>query len=236
MAGFTFELSATVDDMLDHLETTPGALPLLQFAATKLWDAARQVPQDAHQRELCAMGGVAGALASHADRVISEIGAAKAPLVRANPAPPRHAERTRAIVPMIELRELSREVGEVQRLVDQWSMPALLVVQTIEGGKGSTVEIVHESLVQGWPMLRRWLDENQDDAAFVDSLRTGRPAVAHEGRSVDLLWRGETADEATEVQGALDKGTAVRTPTRAFLSEVVEYDVGGEAPPHSAPP
>ena len=30
---------AIVEDMLDHLETTPGALPLLQFAASKLWDA-----------------------------------------------------------------------------------------------------------------------------------------------------------------------------------------------------
>src|SRR5205823_4999247 len=32
LAGFRFELPATVEDMLDHLETTPGALPLLQFA------------------------------------------------------------------------------------------------------------------------------------------------------------------------------------------------------------
>ncbi|HEY1816446.1 MAG TPA: protein kinase, partial [Kofleriaceae bacterium] len=36
LAEYQFELAATVDDMLDHLETTPGALPLLQFAAAKL--------------------------------------------------------------------------------------------------------------------------------------------------------------------------------------------------------
>ena len=47
LAGFKFELAATVDDMLDHLETTPGALPLLQFAASKLWENARYRAADA---------------------------------------------------------------------------------------------------------------------------------------------------------------------------------------------
>ena len=223
MAGFTFELSATVDDMLDHLETTPGALPLLQFAATKLWDARDKSRKMLTNASYAAMGGVAGALASHADRVISEIGAAKAPLVRAILLRLVTPDRTRAIVPMVELRELSREVGEVQQLVNQMVDARLLVVQTIEGGKGSTVEIVHESLVQGWPMLRRWLDENQDDAAFVDQLRTAARQWHTKGRSVDLLWRGETADEAKKFK-ARYKGS-LSDAERAFLAEVVEYDV-----------
>ena len=44
-----------------------------------------------------------------------------------------------------------REIGEVQRLIDQMVDARLLVVQTMEGGKGSTVEIVHESLINNWP-------------------------------------------------------------------------------------
>ena len=39
MAGYQFETPAMVDDMLDHLDASPGALPLLQFAAAKLWEA-----------------------------------------------------------------------------------------------------------------------------------------------------------------------------------------------------
>ncbi len=223
MAGYTFELSATVDDMLDHLETTPGALPLLQFAATKLWDARDKTRKMLTHGSYAAMGGVAGALASHADRIINEIGAGKAPLVRAILLRLVTPERTRAIVPLTELRELSREVGEVQRLVDQMVDARLLVVQTLEGGKGSTVEIVHESLVQGWPMLRRWLDENQDDAAFVDQLRTAARQWHTKGRTVDLLWRGETADEAKKFK-ARYKGS-LSDAERGFLAEVVEYDL-----------
>ena len=51
-----------------HLETTPGALPLLQFAASKLWDARDKARRKLTHNAYIAMGGVAGALASHADR------------------------------------------------------------------------------------------------------------------------------------------------------------------------
>jgi len=196
MAGFQFELPAMVEDMLDHLETTPGALPLLQFAATKLWESRDTARRLLTHHAYAAMGGVAGALASHADRVVAEIGATKAGLVRALLLRLVTPERTRAIVATSELRELSREVGEVQRLIDQLVDARLLVVQTLDGGKGSTAEIVHESLVQGWPTLRRWLDENQDDAQLVDQLRVAARQWQQKGFDAGVLWRGESADEA----------------------------------------
>jgi eukaryotic-like serine/threonine-protein kinase len=223
LAGFKFELAATVDDMLDHLETTPGALPLLQFAASKLWenrDIARRVLT--HQ-SYAAMGGVAGALASHADRVIQEIGPQKNWLVRAVLLRLVSPERTRAIVPLEELREMSREVGEVQRLVDQMVDARLLVVQTLEGGKGSTVELVHESLIHGWPALRRWLDETQEDAVLIDQLRTAARQWSAKGRSPDLLWRGDTADEAKKFRKRY-KG-ALSDVERAFIDEIVNYEL-----------
>ena len=67
--------------------------------------------------------------------------------------------------------ELSRERGEVQRLIDQLVSARLLVVQTGEGGAGATVEIVHESLIHSWPTLRRWLEESQEDSQFLEQLR-----------------------------------------------------------------
>jgi len=222
LAGFRFELPATVEDMLDHLETTPGALPLLQFAAAKLWenrDSARRLLTHASYAQ---MGGVAGALASHADRVVQELGPSQNALARAVLLRLVSPERTRAIVPMDELRELSREVGEVQRLVDQMVDARLLVVQTLEGGKGSTVEIVHESLIVNWPTLRRWLDETQEDAALVDQLRTASRQWNAKGRSADLLWRGETADEAKKFKKRY-KGP-LSDVERSFLDEVISYE------------
>ncbi len=222
LAGYQFEIAATIDDMLDHLETTPGALPLLQFAAAKLWDNRDQARKLLTHASYSAMGGVAGALASHADRIIQDIGQQKQWLVRAILLRLVTPERTRAIVPMDELRELSREVGEVQRLVDQMVDARLLVVQTLEGGKGSTVEIVHESLVHGWPTLRRWLDETQEDAELIDQLRTASRQWNGKGRSPDLLWRGDTADEAKKFRKRY-KGP-LSDVERAFLDEIINYE------------
>jgi eukaryotic-like serine/threonine-protein kinase len=222
LAGYSFEQSATVEDMLDHLETTPGALPLLQFAAAKLWesrDAGRKMLTHA---SYAAMGGVAGALASHADRVIQELGPQKQGLIRAVLLRLVSPERTRSIVPLDELRDLSREVGAVQRLIDQMVDARLLVVQTLEGGKGSTVEIVHESLIQNWPTLRRWLEETQDDAVIIDQLRTASRQWHAKGRSPDLLWRGDTADEAKKFRRRY-KGP-LSDIEQAFLDEIILYE------------
>jgi serine/threonine protein kinase len=223
LAGFSFELAATVEDMLDHLETTPGALPLLQFAAAKLWENRDKARKMLTHQSYAAMGGVAGALASHADRVIQDVAPTKQGLIRAILLRLVTPERTRAIVPLIELRELSREVGEVQRLVDQMVDARLLVVQTLEGGKGSTVEIVHESLIQSWPSLRRWLDENQDDAALVDQLRIAARQWHTKGRDDGLLWRGETADEAKKFKKRY-KGP-LSDVERSFLEEVINFEM-----------
>jgi serine/threonine protein kinase len=223
MAGFEFELPATVDDMLDHLETTPGALPLLQFAASKLWDARDKSRKKLTHSAYTQMGGVAGALASHADRVVQELGQQRQALARALLLRLVTPERTRAIVPLSELRELSREVGEVQRLIDQMVDARLLVVQTLEGGKGSTVEIIHESLVNNWPTLRRWLDENQDDAALIDQLRTAARQWGSKNRDSGLLWRGEMADEAKKFKKRY-KGPLSDTE-RGFLEEVVNFEL-----------
>jgi hypothetical protein len=221
MAGFQFELSATIEDMLDHLETTPGALPLLQFAAAKLWETRDTARRLLTHQSYSAMGGVAGALASHADRFVADVGAQKAGLIRALLLRLVTAERTRAIVPINELRELSREVGEIQRLIDQMVDARLLVVQTLEGGKGSTVEIIHESLVQGWPTLRRWLDENQDDAALVDQLRVAARQWQQKGYDSGLLWRGDSADEAKKFRVRY-KGP-LSDVERGFLDAVVAF-------------
>ena len=118
---------------------------------------------------------------------------------------------------MDELRELSREVGEVQRLVDQMVDARLLVVQKLEGGKGSTVEIVHESLIHGWPTLRRWLDETQEDAALVDSLRTAARQWTQKGRSPGPPVARRYRRRSEEVQEALQGpavGCRARVPRR----------------------
>jgi hypothetical protein len=200
MAGFQFEVPSMIESMLDHLEHTPGALPLLQFAASQLWEMRdrdrRLLTADSYHR----IGGIAGALASHADAVIAECSQREQTLVRALFLRLVTSERTRAIVPVGELYELSADPGEVHRVVERLVRARLLVGQTIASTSGAptggTVEIVHESLIHGWPLLRRWLDETQEDAAFLEQLRNAARQWQIRGYAQDLLWRGEAMQEA----------------------------------------
>ncbi|WP_223638715.1 serine/threonine-protein kinase [Corallococcus sp. EGB] len=199
-AGYQFESPAMVSSMLEHLDATQGALPLLQFAATQLWEARdvtnRLLTESAYQ----AMGGIAGALASHADSVLESLSTQERTLVRALFLRLVTPERTRAIVSLDELRELTKDTGEMQRLIDHLVQARLLVVQTGGGATGATVEIVHESLLHSWPTLRRWLDEGQEDSAFLEQLRNA--ARQWQGKHFDphLLWRGELVEEAQRFQ------------------------------------
>jgi len=200
MAGYQFEVPSMIESMLDHLEHTPGALPLLQFAASQLWEMRdrdrRLLTSASYQR----IGGIAGALASHADAVVAECSPREQALVRALFLRLVTSERTRAIVPVSELYELSRDASEVHRVVDRLVRSRLLVGQTSSAGDGTsaggTVEIVHESLITGWPLLRRWLEETQEDAGFLEQLRNASKQWQAKGYAKDLLWRGEAMQEA----------------------------------------
>jgi serine/threonine protein kinase len=201
MAGYQFEAPSMIESMLDHLEHTPGALPLLQFAASQLWEM-----RDRDRRLLTAasydrIGGIAGALASHADTVLAECTPREQTLVRGVFLRLVTSERTRAVVSISELYELSADPGEVHRVLERLVRARLLVGQTVttdRGGTsaGGTVEIVHESLIHSWPLLRRWLDETQEDAAFLEQLRNIAKQWQIKGYAQGLLWRGEAMEEA----------------------------------------
>jgi serine/threonine protein kinase len=200
LAGYRFENPAMVEHMLDHLERTPGALPLLQFTAARLWE------QRNHNRRLLTdeayrtLGGITGALASHADAVMAQLPAGAQALAKALLLRLVTPERTRAMVTMDELAEITAqpaERAELVQLVDRLVHARLLVIQTGAGeGAAPTVEIVHESLIHTWPLLLRWLDESHEDTVFLTELRQAARQWETRGRPAGLLWRGEAADHA----------------------------------------
>jgi len=168
----------------------------LQFTADKLWSERDPARKLLTKSAYDALGGVSGALAAHADHVLAGVSGEHLKLVRALFLRLVTPDRTRAIVAMDDLREQLGDAAEVQRAIDQLVAARLLVVQTGGGGSGATVEIVHESLIHGWPQLRRWLDEGQEDAVFLEQLRNTSRQWHAKKRDAGLLWRGEMAEEA----------------------------------------
>ncbi|WP_437661229.1 nSTAND1 domain-containing NTPase [Sorangium sp. So ce1182] len=195
-ARHEIEDPAMVEGILDALSTTRGALPLLQFTAARLWEMRDRGRRLLTRASYEAIGGVAGALASHADTVLAGMSERKARLSRAVLERLVTPERTRAVASLGELCELPGDPGEIERVVGLLADGRLLAIETGGDSAGSTVELVHESLIERWPTLARWLDESQEDAVFLDRLRAAARLWDASGRAADTLWRGKVAGEA----------------------------------------
>ncbi len=185
-----------VDTMLNALEDTRVPLPLLQFTATHLWDL-----RDRDRRRITAasyeqLGGVAGALSMQADTVLAGLAANEQRLARLVFTSLVTEERTRAIVSLDELRALSPRGEMIDELVQRLAEARLLLIETDVQKGDVTAELCHESLINGWPQLGRWLSEDQEVGAFHSRLRAAAREWHNHNRSEDMLWRGQAADDA----------------------------------------
>jgi eukaryotic-like serine/threonine-protein kinase len=194
-ADCRYEDPAIIDDMLAAVAAAPGSLPLLQFAAARLWTERDRERRLLTQHSYLAMGGIAGTLAGHADHVLDAIPGRERALVRTIFERLVTPERTRAVVSLAELRELPGDSKDIERLVHRLVDARLLVIEA-RAGEDRTVELVHESLLERWPTLVGWLDENRDDAAFLARLRTAAAQWQVSDHDEGVLWRDEPARRA----------------------------------------
>jgi hypothetical protein len=216
LAGYAFEDPAIVDDMM-AVATSRGALPLLSFAASRLWDARDRGRCKLTRAAYHQMGGVGGAFARHADQLAAAVPPPSQPLLRAILTRLVTPEGTRAVVDRDELLELAGDRGEAERILDQL-VRARLVHMHSDPDHGATIEIVHEILITEWPTLKRWLDSGHALRGFVHELQQAARSWAARGRPADLVWRGQTASEAL---GYASRDLLVLSATeREFLAAI----------------
>jgi hypothetical protein len=218
--GYTFEGATLLAEMVDSLSATPGALPLLQFAGTKLWEARDErrkvLTADSYRR----MGGISGVLAQHADQVVSALPVALRTSVRAVFQRLVTAEGTRAIVDLADLDDVAADRAEARAVVEHLAQARLVVVQNRADETSATVELVHESLIGSWPMLHRWLEEGREESVFLEQLRAAAKQWDTRGKPQGLLWRGEAFTEARQWRARHAEPLPERE--QAFLDAVVD--------------
>ncbi len=98
-----FESEILVDRMIAEVEDQRGALPLLAFAVRRLWEKRDRDQRVLTEEAYDSIGGVAGALARHAEAVMGEIGHERLPIVREIFRNLVTAEGTRAVREVDEL-------------------------------------------------------------------------------------------------------------------------------------
>jgi WD40 repeat protein len=191
-----FASEALVEEMLDALEGAAGPLPLLQFTAARLWEGRDRERRRLTEASYRAFGGVVGALASHADSVLDGLPPAERKTARALLLRLITPEGTRALLTRRELVEVGgAPAAELERVLRRLVDARLLMVEGA-GRDESTVELVHESLIESWPAIARWRAEEQSDGPFRARLRSAAREWEASGAAEGLLWRGEAEAEA----------------------------------------
>jgi WD40 repeat protein len=80
--GYAFEEDSLVDELVTEVEEERGALPLVAFAAARLWERRDREEGLLTREAYEAIGGVGGALAWHAEATLERIGSERIPVVR----------------------------------------------------------------------------------------------------------------------------------------------------------
>jgi WD40 repeat protein len=193
--GCRYEDEALPDEMVAVVAQERGALPLLAFAARRLWElrdgTRRLLTREAYQR----IGGVGGALAQHAERTLEDIGHERLPLVRELFRNLVTAQGTRAVRSFEDLLSVFSpgQRGVASQVLQELIAARLLISYELSNGDGKTasrVEIVHESLLREWPRLVGWQTQDADAARLRDQLRQAAQLWQERGRPAELLWTG----------------------------------------------
>jgi ABC-type glycerol-3-phosphate transport system substrate-binding protein/energy-coupling factor transporter ATP-binding protein EcfA2 len=189
--GVTFE-PALLAELVREVTERSGALPLLQYTLTELFDSRRgQWLSYAAYQEL---GGVSGALVKRSEGLLSSLGhdadeVARQVFLRLVTLTDG-GEDTRRRVLRSELEGLDVDRHLLQSVLETFGRHRLLSFDRDPVTRSPTVEISHEALLTEWTRLRDWIDGARHDVRMQRRLAEALREWIAAGRSDSYLLSG----------------------------------------------
>jgi WD40 repeat protein/DNA-binding SARP family transcriptional activator len=203
-------LAEIVADVLDE----PGALPLLQYALTELFE--QRVQATLTRAGYRTIGGVSGALATSADERYAALGenardAARQLFLQLVTVGDSGAE-TRRPTALADLASLDVDQVALTECIDAFGRSRLLSFGRDPRTRAATVEIAHEALLVEWGQLREWLDAAREGVRAHRRLTVRAREWAESAHDPSFLLRGTElarfevwADESRLAQTELER-------------------------------
>jgi ABC-type glycerol-3-phosphate transport system substrate-binding protein len=227
---------ALVAEMVADVSDRPGALPLLQYTLTELFERrrGRALTLEAYRE----IGGVSGALARRAEELYEamsepERDAARQLFLRLVTAGDGPSD-TRRLVPRAELLSVDVDRRAMERVIDTFGRHRLLSFDRDPTTRGPTVEVAHEALLRSWDRLRIWIEDAQDDLRHHRRLSGAAADWESSGRDPSLLLRGRRLEElraweaSTELALSRDEQEYLAAGARERDRELEEDRARGE--------
>lgn len=191
LAGHPLD-EATVSLLVEQTEGREGALPLLQFALTQIWQGL--IEGTAPVVTLERIGGIGGALAGEAQRVYDSL------------TPAEQAIARRVFMGLVQLGEGTRDtrrrvtvenlvsyrddLSQVKQVIGRFTAPGVRLMTLSADSKGvETAEVTHEALFDQWRLLKQWLAQSRDDLRFQRRLEAAAQHWNQNHRPEGNLWR-----------------------------------------------
>ena len=182
-----------VAEMIAGVAHEPGALPLLQYALTEVFEHRDddRLTLTAYQE----LDGITGALSARAERIYEAMDQkgrrATQQIFLRLVTLGEGRQDTRRRVARSELDTLEVERAAIDVVVDTFGHHRLLTFDREPSTREPAVEIAHEALLSAWGRLRTWIDEAREDLRQ----ESGLARAAAE-------WRGSDRDKSFLVRGA----------------------------------
>ena len=204
--------------IISDIKQQPGALPLLQFALSELYEQRREnlLTLDAYRTR----GGVAGALIRRAGDVYTTLDEAEQKAARqlflrlVNTDSSGTVTRRRVL--RAELEGLVADPSALERAVDGFSRYRLLTLDNDPVTREPTVEVAHEALITAWTLLKDWLATSRSDLEVQRRISTAASEWRVAKEVPGYLASGERLMQFED--WARTSEVALNTDERAFLS------------------
>ena len=210
---------ALVAHMASDVAEQPGALPLVQYALTELFER-----RDDGRLALSAyrdIGGVAGALAARAEQLYTSRDAAGREAMRQLflrlVTLGEGGADTRRRVPRSELAGIEVEPEAIRSALDAFGRHRLLSFDRDPATREPTVEVAHEALLRSWPRLRGWIEAAREDLRTLRRVSDAATEWRASGRDRSYLLTGSRLEQVET--WAASTGLAIGHTEREFVRE-----------------
>jgi formylglycine-generating enzyme required for sulfatase activity len=209
--------------ILDDTGTEPGALALMAYALSELWQKSKGSDRVLTHAAYDSFNGVDGAIGKRAEETFNSLEEEKSTL---------EAALAHVFRELVEVDErgvatrrrapLSDVTGDAsaQNLVSALTDARLLVTSRGEGNE-ATVEVAHEAIFTNWPRLEAWIEATSDDLRLRRQI--SQAAVEWEARDQEkkYLWPDDRAVDVVDMLDRLGLGIDDLSETeRRFLGPI----------------
>jgi WD40 repeat protein len=189
--GARFE-PGLLSEIVTDVGNEPGALPLLQYALTELYE--RREGNTLTAAAYRSIGGVSGALARRAEELYEKLGkpaqeAARQLFLRLVTLG-EGAEDTRRRVERTELASMEVDQDALEEAIQEFGAWRLLSFDRDPRSGTPTIEVAHEALMREWGRFRGWIDSGREDVRLHRRLAVAAREWEQASREPSYLLRG----------------------------------------------